>query len=286
MDGIIDLHAHTTASDGALTPRQLAWEAKKAGLTACAITDHDTVSGVKDFLNSCVEAGVEGVPGVEISVKYSGEMHIVGLYVDYENEEFLNKLYKLEHSREIRNKKMIARCCELGFEITEDEVLACKDPKYDGSIGRPHIAQVFIKRGYAKDKNEAFDKYLKKGKCCYVGRELYTPHDTIAMIKAAGGIAVLAHPIYISRNYDELYKIVSELKSFGLDGVECRYWEYDDEFTEMITELCEQLGLLKSGGSDFHGDTKSETMLGCGRGNLRVPYEYLEKIKAVNRRKL
>ncbi|MDO5396796.1 MAG: PHP domain-containing protein [bacterium] len=284
MDGMIDLHAHTTASDGTLTPKQLAWEAKKAGLTACAITDHDTVAGVKEFLAACGEAGVEGVPGVEISAKYSGEMHILGLYTDYENEGFLKKLYRLEHSREIRNKKMIERCCELGFEITEEEVLACKASDYTGSIGRPHIAQVFINRGYAKDKNEAFEKYLKKGKCCYVGRELYTPGDTISMIKEAGGIAVLAHPIYISRDYDKLYEIISELKHLGLDGVECRYWEYDNEFTEMITELCERLGMLKSGGSDFHGGTKPGLMLGCGMGNLRVPYEYLENMKNTNRR--
>lgn len=279
MDGTIDLHAHTTASDGTLTPGQLAFEAKKVGLRACAITDHDTAAGVKDFLNACDKVGVEGVPGVEISVKYSGEMHILGLYVDYENEEFLNKLYKTEHSREIRNKKMIERCCELGFEITEEEVLACKDSNYSGSIGRPHIAQVFVKRGYAKDKDEAFDKYLKKGRCCYVGRELNTPEDTISMIKKAGGVSILAHPMYISRDYDELYEIISKLKKLGLDGVECRYWEYDDEFTKMINELCDQLEMLKSGGSDFHGDVKPGLMLGRGIGNLRVPYEYLEKIK-------
>lgn len=286
MDRIIDLHAHSTASDGTFTPHQLAFEAKKAGLTACAITDHDTVAGVREFLSACRESEVEGVPGVEISVKYSGEMHILGLYIDYENEEFLNKLYKLEHSREIRNKKMIERCCELGFEITEEEVLACKDSNFSGSIGRPHIAQVFINRGYAKDKDEAFEKYLKKGKCCYVGRDLYTSGETIAMIKAAGGIAVLAHPIYISRDYDELFGIISELKELGLDGVECRYWEYDDDFTEMITKLCDHLGLLKSGGSDFHGDVKPGLMLGCGTGNLKVPYEYLEKMKSINRRML
>lgn len=279
MKKIIDLHAHSTASDGTLTPRELAAEAKKAGLSACAITDHDTVAGVSRFLAACDEVGVEGVPGVEISTKYSGEMHIVGLYVDYENEDFLDKLYKLEHSREIRNKKMIERCCSLGYEISEDEVLAYADTECGGSMGRPHFANVFISKGYAKDKDEAFDKYLGKGKCCYVERELYTPEETIKLIKAAGGTAILAHPIYISRDREKLKEIISELKEYGLDGVECRYWEYDDEYTQMITELTEKLGLLKSGGSDFHGDIKPGLKLGCGMGNLCVPYEYLEEIK-------
>ncbi len=275
----IDLHTHSTASDGTLTPQELATAAKNAGLKACAITDHDTVSGVEKFLETCKKEGIEGIPGIEISAEYSGEMHIVGLYIDYKDEQFKKKLYSLEHSREIRNIRMVEKCCSMGFEMTVDELLEQKENASLDSIGRPHFAKVFIKRGFAKTKDEVFDKYIGKGKPCYVERKLYSPKETIELIKKAGGIAILAHPIFISRDRDKLVELLTELKSYGLDGTECIYSEYDEAFSEMIFGICDRLDLLPSGGSDFHGKNKPDIAIADGRGELCVPYDILERIK-------
>lgn len=287
IDELIDLHAHTTVSDGTLTPSELAWEAKRAGLKACAITDHDCALGVPEFLKACKEAEIEGIPGIELSAKYAGEMHIVGLYIDYTDPVFLEKADRLRRSREIRNLEMLERCCKAGLYITKEELLAAEGVKDMDGVGRPHFAKVFVNKGYVKDMDEAFDKYLKKGSPCYCPRCLYSPEECIKMIHDAGGIAILAHPVFVERDRERLYYIVKDLKEKGLDGMECVYSSNDKEFTEHSIELCEELELLKSGGSDFHGDNKPGLMLGSGYGELRVPYKYIDEIKSkINREQM
>lgn len=267
---MVDFHTHSNASDGTFTPAQVARAAKAAGLSSCALTDHDTVSGVDEFLAECERAGIEGVPGVELSVRAPFEMHMVGLYIDYKDEAFLKKLYRLEHAREIRNLAMIERCREHGFELTAEDLLENGALSIE-SAGRPHFAKAFIKRGYARTTKEVFDKYLGFGKCCYVERKRFSPAETIRMIKDAGGIAVLAHPVQITKDQEQLAALLAELKEYGLDAAECYYSDNSAEFTAMIRGLCARLNLMESGGSDFHGANKPDIEIGRGRGTLYVP---------------
>lgn len=278
MTDKIDLHAHSTASDGTLSPQELAKRAKINGLRACAITDHDTTDGVKEFLSECEKNGIEGIPGVEISAQHDKTMHIVGLFIDAENRELNEKLSLLRGGREVRNCKMIELLQKGGFEITEADITSQKDGATMANTGRAHIAKAMVKKGYVRDTSEAFEKYIKRGNPYYVKRLTYSPKESIDMIHAAGGIAILAHPILIATDYDKLFPIVKEMKDCGMDGMECYYNNYTPEFQKMCRDMCSELNLLQSGGSDFHGANKPDIELGEVSTGI-VPYEILEKIK-------
>lgn len=282
MTGSCDLHAHSAVSDGTLSPTALARAAAAAGLRACALTDHDTVAGAEEFLFACEKYGVEGVAGVELSVKYASEMHILGLFVNYRSHDFLERLSFLTNARALRNERMIALCRENGMNISKEELLSLKGADTLNGVGRPHFARIMLKKGYASSIAEAFDKYIGRGRPCYSERELYSPRDAVRLIKDAGGIAVLAHPIYITRERDALFAILSELKEYGLDGAECIYSGYDEEYSKACFEVCRSLGLLPSGGSDFHGENKPDVRLGFGQNGARIPYEFITEMK--NRR--
>ena len=275
MINSIDLHTHSTASDGTLTPSELAVYAKEKGLKAIALTDHDTINGISEFSKKCAQLGIEAVSGVEISADYKCEMHIVGLFVDTHNEEFAKKLSDLKNARSIRNQKMIECLNEHGMPITADDLLSQADDLTLESIGRPHSARAMVNHGYVRDIPEAFEKYLAHGKDCYVSRIKYSPKDSIRLIKDAGGLAILAHPVYISDNEDDLYDLLHELKGFGLDGTECFYSTYSKDFSDVCQRLCKRLDLLPSGGSDFHGGNKSDIDLAC----VDIPYSVLEEMK-------
>lgn len=281
MTDKIDLHTHSTASDGTLAPAELVKAAKKAGLKALALTDHDTTEGLAEFHSACREYGIEGVPGVEISAQYDKQLHIVGLFVDEKNAELTKKLDALRLAREARNRAMLERVRKNGMDISEEDVIPHERGASMRSVGRAHIARAMVEKGYAGDMNEAFDRYLKRGNSCYVKRVTYSPEESIGIIKSAGGTAILAHPVYITEDYDELYKLLRELKGYGLDGAECFYSSYSARFSKMCSDLCDKTGLLKSGGSDFHGANKPGVKLGCVSGGY-VPYSVLENIK--NRR--
>lgn len=273
----IDLHTHSTASDGSLTPRALAEAAARAGLSAVAITDHDTVDGAGEFLAACAEYGVEGIAGVEISAKFRTEMHILGLFIDYTDTAFLKELSFLKNARSIRNREMIEKLSDAGFDISESDILALKPGATLENTGRAHIASVLASRGAVASIQEAFDLYLSKGMPFYVPRKTYPPKESIELIKKAGGLAVLAHPIYITRDRDELTELLGDLKSCGLDGVEVMYSKYDAEYTAMCGNIADRLGLLKTGGSDFHGANKPDIELGHVFGGA-VPYEFYEEL--------
>ena len=274
----IDLHTHSTASDGTFTPTRLAEMAREKNVAAAALTDHDTVDGVQEFLTACAENGVEGIAGVEMSAKYRKEMHIVGLFVDTDDTEFRAKLEELRGMREKRNREMLYLLAKNGFDITETDITSQKDGATMANTGRAHIARAMVEKGYAKSTGDAFAKYLKKGKPCYVERVTYSPEETIQIIKAAHGIAVLAHPVYITMGYDKLYSLMSRLKSYGIDGMECYYNCYTEEFSEMCMDICEKLDLLPSGGSDFHGNNKPTVALGAVSTGT-VPYTVLTALK-------
>ena len=278
MTDKIDLHAHSTASDGTLLPKEVAQRAKQNGLRACAITDHDTTDGVKEFLAECEKIGVEGISGVEISAQHDKTMHIVGLFIDHENKNLNEKLALLRGGREVRNRKMIELLQEGGFDITEADIMGQKDGATMANTGRAHIARAMVKKGYVTDTSEAFEKYLKRGNPYYVKRLTYSPKESIDMIHEAGGIAILAHPILIATDYDKLFPIVKEMKECGMDGMECYYNNYTPEFAKMCRDMCSELRLLQSGGSDFHGANKPSIELGEVSTGI-VPYEILEELK-------
>lgn len=274
----IDLHIHSTASDGTFTPSEVAYEAHKKGLSAVALTDHDTINGLDEFKHACGKCGIEGISGIEISAKYEKEMHIVGLLIDETDKELAEKLDELKNSREFRNKEVLRLINKQGMEITVDDILSQKDGATLLNTGRAHIAYAMLNKGYVASIDEAFAKYLGKGKSCYVSRKTYSPRECIEMIKKACGLAILAHPVYITEDYDKLFNLLRELKEYGLDGMECMYNCYSESFSKMCFEICDKLGLAKSGGSDFHGGNKPNIELGKVSGGY-VPYEFLLNMK-------
>lgn len=275
INNLIDLHTHSTASDGTFSPAQLAEYAYKKGLRAIALTDHDTVDGIYEFSQRCFSLGIEPIAGVEISARYKCEMHIVGLFIDTKNKDFCQNLNALKNARLIRNEKMLKLLEENGMHITAEDLLRQKENASLKNIGRPHIARAMVEHGYVHDIKEAFDKYIAHGECCYVKRLTYSPEESIQLIKSAGGIAILAHPIYITDDEQKLFDILKELKGFGLDGVECFYSTYTEAFSKLCIRLCKRLELIPSGGSDFHGSNKQDIDLGC----VNISYDVLKNMK-------
>jgi len=273
----IDLHTHTTASDGSMTPSELVRHAFEKGLAAIAVTDHDTVGGVSQALEEGSRLGIEVIAGVEISVDFSSEMHLLGYYPDGNCDLILNTLKNLREMREQRNFKIVNRLNELGFDITMQEVIG---NARGGNAGRLHIARVMIEKGYVKSTDEAFKKYLGSGKPAYFKREKLTPKSGIAEIIRSGGIPILAHPFYIGLPFDRLDQLVGELAGYGLKGIEAYYSLHTEEQTAILLKLAEKHGLLVTGGSDFHGSFKPDIEIGTGTGALRVPYSLLAELRS------
>ncbi len=274
----IDMHTHSTASDGSMSPIELVREAKKQGLSAIALTDHDTVEGVAEALEEGDRLGVEVVPGIEISVNYKPEMHILGYFPDRNKYTAIKKeLNIVIEGRNSRNQKIINKLNELNVDITIEDVQAAA---VGDIVGRPHIAKVLVAKGYARDIDDAFEKYLSKNGKAYFKRFELTPEVGIQAIRKAGGIPVLAHPIFLQKTYHELDEILLELKSYGLMGIEAIYSENSEQDTGNFLRLAIKHDLLVTGGSDFHGSLKSGLQMGSGRGTLRIEYELLEKLRA------
>ncbi len=276
---MIDLHTHSVFSDGSMTPDQLVVEAQMAELSAVALTDHDSVDGVTPFLESCVKRGMRGVPGVEISVDgESGDaMHMLGYFIDHDNAPMKNHLSGIRSNREYRNKKIIESLNAMGLSLTMSEVGA-----YAGSdnIGRLHFAQALVERGYVKNREEAFDKFLAKGKSAYVNRKRLTPQQGIEMIRGAGGLAVLAHPFTLGKGKEALTELVADLVSAGLDGIEVYYTQQNQKQMKIYKAIARQFNLVMTGGSDFHGAPMPDVKMGRGFGSLNVPDSVLEDLDA------
>lgn len=276
--GLIDLHVHTKASDGTMTPAEVVFHAVGKGLQAIAITDHDTIDGVDQAVRAGRELDLEVVPGVEVSVDYNnGEMHILGYFVDVHSPELQKNLDLLLQYRDERNPRMVEKLRSLGFDITMDEIV---EAAAGGVVGRPHFAAVMQKKGYVNSFEQAFDWYLGTGKAAYVKKERLTPKEGIELITAAGGIPVLAHPKYLKVDHNRLHSLVSELKGYGLQGIEVFYTTHSPAETQQYYDLAGANGLLVTGGSDFHGRNKPEIEIGTGQGGLAVQYGVLEQLKA------
>ncbi|MGH7205739.1 MAG: PHP domain-containing protein [Nitrospiraceae bacterium] len=273
----IDLHLHTTYSDGSLSPAEVLGLAHKAGVSALAITDHDIVAGIPEAIETGACLGIEVIPGIEISSRYGeSELHILGYFLDWKDSELSSRLAQLRASRHRRNPRIIEKLNELGLDLTYDEVKALAGTE---SVGRPHIARVLMEKGYVQSAKEAFDRYLAQGAAAYVPRELPEPAEAIAWIRAAHGIPVLAHPTWVNESAEGLYKLCDKLKAEGLGGIEVHYSTHKPQQTSEFLSLAKRLNLLVTGGSDFHGLTKPDIEVGVGRGNLKVHEKLLEPLK-------
>ena len=272
---IVDLHVHSTESDGTFTPTEVIAEAKNAGLSAIALTDHDTATGIRKAMGAAKEAGIELIPGIELSTAYTfpgkkqeKEIHIVGLYINPDDPELLKMTAEFRKCRDKRNEKMIAALQEEGFPITMEALLAANP---DSVITRANIARFLYEHGWIKSVSEAFDKYIGDGCRCYVGRFKVFPMEAVSLIKKTGGIAILAHPLLYHLGVEQLQLLIDDLKAVGLDGIEAIYSTYTTGEEQLVKRIAKENKLLISGGSDFNGENKPAIKLGTGRGHLYTP---------------
>jgi 3',5'-nucleoside bisphosphate phosphatase len=269
----IDLHTHTTASDGVLSPAQLIARAAHLGLKVLAITDHDTTDGVTEAAQAAQAAGIELIPGVEINTDVPGnEVHVLGYYVDVTQQSFVDELARLREGRLGRARRMVEVLGELGAPISLERVLQLAG---EGSIGRPHIAQALVEAGYAGSFNEAFDRYIGRNGPAYVPRMRFSPGEACTLIRHAGGVPVLAHPVYfgpggvIKAPFD-LDLMLPDLLAAGLMGIEVYYPGYDAVTTEYLMNVARRHGLLLTGGSDYHGIQADHADVGAVYVPLKV----------------
>lgn len=272
----LDLHVHTTYSDGSLPPAAVLALAKKVDVAALAVTDHDTMDGVVEAIEAGHEYGIEVIPGIEISSRLQDqELHILGYFIDRHDAVLLGRLSAYRVTRHDRNPQIIARLNELGLALTYEEVRQLAGTE---SVGRPHIARILMDKGYVTSAKEAFDRYLADGAAAYVARSLPDPAEAIALIRGAGGVPVLAHPSWLDRG-NGITTLCQQLKEYGLAGLEVHYSTHRPEQTNQYLSVARQLDLLITGGSDFHGLTKPDIEVGIGRGQLKVPEKLLEPLK-------
>jgi predicted metal-dependent phosphoesterase TrpH len=251
--------------------------AHQAGVTALAITDHDITTGIVEAITAGQQYGIDVIPGIEISsIINDSELHILGYFLDWQDPELQARCRTLRDSRHRRNPRIIERLQASGIDITYDEVQVLAGTE---SVGRPHIARVLMDKGVVTSAKEAFDRFLANGKPAYVPRDLPSPAEAIQWIKAAKGLAVLAHPTWVKTTDRPLIDLVRQLKADGLDGVEVYYSTHAARQTREYLSLAQQLGLLITGGSDFHGVTKPDIEVGTGKGTLHIPSSLLPKMK-------
>lgn len=279
MPPLVDLHTHSTASDGSLSPTEVVRLAKARGLTAIALTDHDTIEGLAEAVAAGQELGVEVIPGVEISARHPhGSMHILGYFLNWQSPVLSERLMVLQRARADRNPQIIAKLNALGIPLTLAQVEAVSG---GGQVGRPHIARALWEAGYVRSIQEAFDIYLGNEGKAYVSKFRFPPAEAIAMIREAGGVAVLAHPFTLnSPDPAELRALLEELAALGLAGVECFYPEHSPEQEALYLALARELHLAVSGGSDFHGDNKPEVELGRVSIQAKLTYDLVAGLKA------
>jgi len=274
---MIDLHVHSTFSDGSLTPVALVELAEKDGLSAMALSDHDTTDGIPLFLEACKGRKLIGIAGVEISADFNpGTMHILGYFFDPSNSALAEALFRMRNGREVRNKLILEKLNKLGLKITWEDVLKFTS---EDVVGRPHFAQALLAKGYISDFKKAFEQYLGKGKPAYADRFRLTPEDSIRVIREAGGVAVLGHPVSLGVKDDNLRELVKRLAGAGLRGIEVFYPEHKQKQVQQYSAIAKEFGLVLTGGSDFHGTITPDIRLGRGFGSLCVDDELLVPLR-------
>ncbi|MDD5596750.1 MAG: PHP domain-containing protein [Victivallaceae bacterium] len=274
----IDLHTHSTWSDGTDSPAQLLDKAEEAGLTALALTDHDTVAGIPAFLEAAkAHPGIQAIPGVEVSTLYANrEIHIVGLFPDHKNPELLNFLSDVQRKRRERNERMAEKLTALGYDI---DIETIRELNGGQIIGRPHFADYLLKKYDFENFQDVFEKLLKRDAPAFIPRSLPSPFDAMDIIHRAGGLAVWAHPIYRkSGERTWCRKILKDLVPGGLDAIEAYYTQFSERQTQTVKELAQEFGIARAGGSDYHGRHHPDIALGTGYGKLRVPEDILSEL--------
>lgn len=264
-----DLHLHTSFSDGTFTPEELVLQAQKNGLSCIALTDHDTVQGCARAAAACAPVLIEFIPGTELTAEHDDtEVHILGYFLDTQNQILLGEIAKFQAVRKQRIYEMVARINEIGVPLKVEAVFAlanCESP------GRPHVARTLVKEGLARNLDEAFERFLKKGRPAWVPKAKMSARESVDLIHQAGGLAVMAHP-GLNRTDD----IIPALVDAGLDGIECFHTKHSTTMAERYLGIADQFHLLVTGGSDCHGFSKARPLI----GTVRLPYEHVEKMKA------
>lgn len=274
----IDLHTHSNYSDGTCPPSVLVSKAVKKGLAAFALTDHDTISGIEDAINAVKEqnAPLKFIPGTELSVAYKDrDIHIVGLFINHKNTAFKNAARTIIKRRDDRNMEMVSNLQKAGIPIS---IEALMEGNPDTVVTRAHFARFLVDNKIVPTPAEAFKKYLDTTTPYYVPRKYIEPEEGIELIRNAGGVPILAHPLHYKLKEAELEKLIRRLTFSGLMGIEVLYSNHTEADGIYAKKLAKKYNLLPSGGSDFHGSNKPAIDIGSGRGNLAVPYRYLEKL--------
>ena len=263
-----DLHLHTNFSDGTFTPEELVLHAQKSGLACIAATDHDTVEACARAAAACAAVKMEFIPGAELTAEHEDtELHVLGYFLDTANEKLLAEISKFQVVRQSRIHEMVARVNELGVPLQAESVFAlanCKSP------GRPHVARAMVKAGYVKTLDEAFDRFLKKGRPAWVPKSKISALEAVELVHQAGGLAVMAHP-----GLNRTDSIIPALVAAGLDGIECFHTKHSTAMSERYLEIADKYNLLVTGGSDCHGFSKGKPLI----GTVKLPYEHIEKMK-------
>ena len=273
---MIDLHTHSTVSDGSDPPERIPELAAAAGCRAVALTDHDRLDGLAPAAARAAELGVEFVPGVEVSCDVpSGTMHLLVYWVEAGAGPLQDALVGLQDERSARNRRMVARFAELGLPVTEDELVA---EAGGPGIGRPHAAAVLVRKGVVDSVQEAFDVWLAKGRPAYVEKGRLGPGEAITLGRASGGVPVLAHPLSLGLEPGPLEAAIREFAEAGLGGIEATYGRYAPEDRAGLVDLAGRTGLVATGGSDHHGTYKPDLQVGVGRGDLDVPDSALDAL--------
>ena len=273
----IDLHTHTSFSDGTLTPEELVFEAKRIGLAAIAVTDHDTCDGLPRAVSAGRKAGIPVIRGCELSTRTErGEMHILGLWVPENDPSFEKELARLRNFRNERNAKILEKLRALGCDITEEDLALQAKGR---AVGRPHIALALLAKGCVKSRAQAFHQYIGEGAKAYVPKETITPDQGCRLLKKVGATVCVAHPMLHKYPMDWLYDTLKRLVSCGLDALEAWHTEHSPQETALCREWALKLGLGLTGGSDFHGANKQGVSLGSGRNNLYIPFSVLTALR-------
>ena len=263
-----DLHLHTQFSDGTFTPEELAGHGARLGFAALALTDHDTVEGCARMAAACAAAGIEFIPGAELTAEHNDmELHVLGYFLDTQNQKLLAEIAKFQAVRQNRIREMVARINELGMPFEADSVFAlanCRSP------GRPHVARALVKAGLVASLDEAFERFLKKNRPAWVPKAKVSALEGIDLIHQAGGLAVMAHP-----GLNRTDEVIPALVDAGLDGIECFHTKHSTATSGRYLEIAGKFNLLVTGGSDCHGFSKGRPLI----GGVKLPYEHVEKLK-------
>lgn len=273
-----DMHNHSIFSDGTFTPEKLVEIAKESNLSAIALTDHNTILGLDRFLNAPNKGNIELVGGIEFSTDYKGtELHILGLFIPKENYDEIEEKVQLDLKRKAQsNIDLVNNLIKEGFDLTYEEIVKTTP---NGNINRAVIANYMMHKGYVESVSEAFEKYLNPSNGLYTPPEKLSATDTIEYINSIGAVSVLAHPFLNLKTEEKIREFLTLAKEKNLDGMEVYYSKFNEEQTEIADKLADEFHLIKSGGSDFHGENKPEIKMGTGKGNLNIPYSVYENLK-------